>query len=68
VQAGTGIAHDSSVAEKSTSSDCGVASTVPEAISWRTSFGVIVQARPSTRRQLGCGSSWPSWRALIAAL
>jgi hypothetical protein len=42
--------------------------TSPEAISWRTSFAVITQRDPSTRRQSGLGRSRPAARAASAAL
>ena len=40
----------------------------PDAMIWRTSFGVITQALPSVRSQVGWWSSAPASRAFSAAL
>src|SRR5215210_4218353 len=82
VQSGVGTAHDGSgVPEmKFTSSAWCVASGLfalgtpgaisPEAISWRTSFGVMRQSDPPGREHvaLGLKSSVPAFFALSAAL
>src|SRR4051812_47838519 len=64
---GTGK-HDSSVSEKLTSSAEGALPIRPEAMSWRTSLGVIAHAAPPTRRHPVASPIVPSCRALSAAL
>ena len=61
--------HPAGDPAKSTSSGCDWPASIPEARSWRTSFGVTRQAAPSTRRQWvpGFGARTPSSRASRAA-
>ena len=56
------------MAEKSTSSAWACPSTWPEAMSWRTSFGVMAQRSPLVRTQFGCVWIVPRSTAFIAAL